>query len=642
MTSPEPRQNEQIYFTDELNGFTLTVSIVSNTGVDPQDIRDRQSAFRVSWDALQKNASDPVCALVLIHAAFEAERADAITSLLLNHKLIDNASLLIVDEQASNRFTAIRLALFADNKPDAHQWELEQENRICRDRFRRGRWRTFLRWSEFLWNSKLAREAVKMLEDIVVASKHGEITGDDATYMLPDVIKQLCDFHYIWAQYSDPVTGVKAAPEVRIVHLNRVVELGPQAGYLFKFLAEAYHDLGNDDEARAYLRRAWEISPELSAVRIAKALGATNMAKSPQHTAVPAGVARWTRASQIPTERQVLEWTNASRWDLLTEYANPTEYSQRILPKARNVLRLITISLGRCRDNQGASEALFKLLDFPLYFDLREAAAISPSKVGDKRILTLMKEFERHVNAGQTSWRPSGAPHLRNAIAYLWMHLYSPRLPIERQFYIELIERAKRRFDRGKYGIARYILEQIVSDTLQQESSYFIATVLLARCCAQMHDVETALLLTEPVLHLAEQSDRQTINHITNLLSLCVGEYSPQKNNLFKCGVNLEFISVLTATAPDEILRPLRNLTRWLERLGVRGTTMMLRDLIRKEAPGTSYVDPHDRLNYVQHYEKSVKLSDEMQSFLQEFDVRVKRTVQGKLKEIIEGEPSAQ
>jgi hypothetical protein len=229
--------SKEVYFTEEIEGIQFTVLLSESFGVNLQDIKERRNRFRETWEDFQRNKSDPLQALLLIHAAFEAGRFDSVRSLLVDHSLIDLASLLLTHVDARS---------------------------ACH---------TLISWADLLWSAKRGREAVQILED-VVDSGRAQTIENGLSITLLNIPGGLRRFHYRWAQYVDPVTGVKPTPKVRIFHLNRVVELGFRFGYIFKFLAEAYHDLGDDEQALAYLTQAWQIDPNLSgAVRISKALG---------------------------------------------------------------------------------------------------------------------------------------------------------------------------------------------------------------------------------------------------------------------------------------------------------------------------------------------------------------------------------
>jgi hypothetical protein len=128
--TPDNFTDREVYFTEEINGIKITIAVGASFGVDLQDIRDRRDRFRDRWEDLQKNISDPIRALLFIHAACEAERFDAVTSLLLNQSLIDLASLLLMNIEA---------------------W------RACQ---------TLVRWADFLWNADSGGSRPRIRDDV--------------------------------------------------------------------------------------------------------------------------------------------------------------------------------------------------------------------------------------------------------------------------------------------------------------------------------------------------------------------------------------------------------------------------------------------------------------------------------------------
>jgi hypothetical protein len=100
--------------------------------------------------------------------------------------------------------------------------------------------------------------------------------------------------------------------------------------------------------------------------------------------------------------------------------------------------------------------------------------------------------------------------------------------------------------------------------------------------------------------------------------------------------LNIEVELALLAKTPDEVLRPLRDLTRWLEKLGASDSVQLIRHSIRTEAPGTWYVDKHDRANYL----RNVMLSHDMRRFLVAFNERVKSEAIPKLKQMMRSQHS--
>ena len=164
-----------------------TVSVTFHFAFDRVDIEDiarRKSSFRKAWRTFQQYCSDPIRALHLIQAAFDAERQDAIYDLLRNPILVDAAPLLL-------------------------SW-VETES-ACE---------TLIRWGNILYQNQLVKEGIQILEDTLATGK--------ATWR---VAEELRGMHYHFAQGHTSGAKGKPAPAVRVEHLNRILELGFE--YLF-------------------------------------------------------------------------------------------------------------------------------------------------------------------------------------------------------------------------------------------------------------------------------------------------------------------------------------------------------------------------------------------------------------------------
>lgn len=159
-------------------------------GIDVDAVIKRKTEFQESWHRFRENPTDPICALLFIHASFEAERHEYVKDLLGTPVLIDLVSLLLSRVEA---------------------------RRACE---------TFIGWAHFLGNAGRGKEAVQILEDAFATGR----TSLTETGWSP-IAEELRSQHYSWAQ-KDPETGVKATPEVRIAHLNRILELGFTFDYI--------------------------------------------------------------------------------------------------------------------------------------------------------------------------------------------------------------------------------------------------------------------------------------------------------------------------------------------------------------------------------------------------------------------------
>lgn len=437
---------------------------------------------------------------------------------------------------------------------------------------------------------------------------------------------ELRNLHYAWAQYSDPTTGSKATPEVRIEHLRRILELGFTSDYIYKFLAEAYHDSGDDDQGRAYLRQAYELNPELiGAVKISRALGFVKPSDTSPRRAKAPSKYKYSRPEQIPSYAQVREWAGRGQWDAVMAFANPHDYSPRILSKARETLRHIATSLEGCRDAK-AIEALIPLLNFNYYWDVSEAAMTTLSKIGDNSTVKLLDEFE----AGS----PRGQAHLEECISYLRARVSSYNSLRTTATPRELLAQAEVAIAREDDGRARLMLENLLENIKESDPIYFDATILLARTCARMNDARTSVELIKPFLPtLSEESRSSIYEEVAKWLwsEWVFQSYDPIHDENYRLVLEIHIELSLIARTPDDVLKNLRSITRWLEPLGAATLAQWISQLIRTEAPGTWYVDKHNR----EQYNRNVDLSPHMKDYLSEVERRVKTDVSTKLKQIL-------
>jgi tetratricopeptide (TPR) repeat protein len=107
--------------------------------------------------------------------------------------------------------------------------------------------------------------------------------------------------------------------------------------------------------------------------------------------------------------------------------------------------------------------------------------------------------------------------------------------------------------------------------------------------------------------------------------------YHPASDDKYESVITYLANRTLTSNTPAEVLGSLRKLTRWLEMLGLGEMAQWIRDLIRHEAPGTYYVDSHDRENYVQ----KVQISDNLQAKINPILENVKIYASGKLAQVL-------
>lgn len=162
-------------------------------------------------------------------------------------------------------------------------------------------------------------------------------------------------------------------------------------------------------------------------------------------------------------------------------------------------------------------------------------------------------------------------------------------------------------------------------------------STLLARSGANMGDFERAIAIVRPIYNLINKGGEiELVKEIGNWLWSAISNdgYDMELDSNYEWALDLNFYLILRASTPDGMLAPLRTITRWLEILGQESRALLIRQLIRKEAPGTWYVDAHDRKNYI----RKIVVSQNMEAFLKECDVRIQTKVITKLERVMEGE----
>lgn len=558
----------------------------SFSGIDLESIAKRRNTVRNKWEKFQENPSSLITALQLIHAVFRVEQQDAIKNVLTNSILIDSAPLL----------------LSLENKEDASE--------------------TLIKWMRFLYANLKAKEGLQILEDAIATKLE-----------LPSIKPELYNLHYSWAKYEDPTTGRKSEPSVRVEHLRRLIELGGNHDYIYKSVAEAYHELGDNEQARIYLNQAYKLNPQLSgAVKISRALG-FSQSSEPQprprkstNTTIAAKY-KHSQPEQIPSYAQINEWRQKGNWDAILEYANPYDYFPKILPKAREPLRQIADSLGSHEDSKSI-DALIVLLNFGVYWDVSFAAMTSLSKVGDEKVLAVLEKFEARTIGGRAILDES-ISYLNKRIGYQIssVNTISPQ---------ELLDQSKKAFFKDEnYQQARILLESLLPRIERSDPKYLDVVVLLARSCSKTRDYSSALELIKSIfLTLPKKYQMPLAQEMTSWFWSELGfrEYTPAIDNDYCFALQANIESVLTEDDAGEALYKLKSMTRHLEQLGARSSIDLIRTLIRTEAPGSRYVDP-DRENYI----RKTDLSPVMKEFFAKFDEIIKTSVTEKIQKMLEG-----
>jgi tetratricopeptide (TPR) repeat protein len=202
---------------------------VEAPGISLDLIASLKQEFHDAWNAFNKKQYDVMAALRLIRAAFDAGRPDVVDGLVTNPQLIDAASILA---RVFSTDDAVHLGLM---------------------------------WSESLRTKRFPEAAIQILSDL------NRNIPTDSLYasQIRDALRSL---HYGIAQGHN--SEQKPVPAKRIHHLRAILDLGFELSYVFKQLADAHHDLGDDDAARTYLHHAIKVDPQLGgAKKIMRALG---------------------------------------------------------------------------------------------------------------------------------------------------------------------------------------------------------------------------------------------------------------------------------------------------------------------------------------------------------------------------------
>ena len=199
-----------------------------NANVNLAQIAKLKQEFTDASNAFKNSPHDVLAGLRLIAAGFNAGQEVAIAPLAVNPTLIKAAPAMV--NVCSDRAEAILLA-----------------------------------WASTLWGDGLTDAAIQMLTDCAgLPQFRGNGYGS-----LRD---QLRTFHYYFA--AKGYMEVRPTAIIRIEHLKAILNLGFELGYVYKLLAECYHEIGDNDVAKEHLQKALAIDPHLSgAKKISKALG---------------------------------------------------------------------------------------------------------------------------------------------------------------------------------------------------------------------------------------------------------------------------------------------------------------------------------------------------------------------------------
>ncbi|HXJ44487.1 MAG TPA: J domain-containing protein [Bryobacteraceae bacterium] len=248
-------------------GFSISVSAtVGNPfALSLSRILELKRELRDAWREFETRQYDVNAALRFIRGALRGGRPELVEELLRNRTLIASAPFLA---EIYNPDDAGRIALV---------------------------------WAQRLRDLNDHDLAIALLQDIA------GIEGISS--LIAETLKEsIYSLHYNVVR-SSRSGQPDASPSKRIDHLRAIIDLGYKAGYIYKQIAEAFHDLGDDEQARLNLQRALAIDPELTGAKtIMRALGFLGDDK-PRHSASAARkIYLYTRPDQIPSTSTIIAW----------------------------------------------------------------------------------------------------------------------------------------------------------------------------------------------------------------------------------------------------------------------------------------------------------------------------------------------
>jgi hypothetical protein len=238
------------------------------------------------------------------------------------------------------------------------------------------------------------------------------------------------------------------------------------------------------------------------------------------------------------------------------------------------------------------------------------ASVSSLAQIGDHNTLKLL----------QTTFSSNGREDacLQNAISYLQSRIQNKLSTTFDTSISKLIGHAKEAITQQDYGQARFLLENVATNIDQSHKSCLEIASLLAQTYAEMDEPAKAINLIKPILiNWPIKSNRKIYEELTNWLwsYLVFEEYDPTNDEEYLLALNIHFELVLATKKPDETLGNLRRLTRWMELLGEGDMAQWIRSLIRIAAPGTWYVDNHNREQYIRQVQLSSNLREQLITF---------------------------
>ncbi len=566
-------------------GIEINISFSSHVRdpfrVSLDQIATLKQELREAWQEFTVKPYDVKAALRFVRAAFQAGRPDAADDLLKNAKLI-GAFPILVQMYSPNEAARVAM-LWAERLCDAHQFAL----------------------------------AVQLLDDI---SGIAGVIG----FTRSEVQDRLRSIHYGIAQghFSD---GKKPSTATRIEHLRAIVKLGFELGYVYKLLAEAFHELGDDDAARSHLQHAMTIDPQLTGAKtIMRALGLLADEPRPKRTRADRSTYLYTRPDQIPSVARIIEWFEQKQWDEIFSHADPKQYLPRILPQTRWTLGTIAAVLGECNDSRAVS-ILNTMLD-SVYWDVRHAAQLAAAKIGGRAELTRLQQIQ--AKGGQHCYDKFIIQPVAYAEARLTGWTTNTSDDEKLLHSAETLLRTVSYESYGDIGRMRFRLEQALHRSKDPRASAILP--MLAAYCLQMNDWTRVLMLLRSSSAPVKRNDPQNLEMHTEVAAALVqggvpsaalsclypvyGTLSAKGKGkadavLWDALQTFEFVgathyiwalrilfeSAVSSTTPDDLLGRLHRLARVMEPIGEKEMGIWLRHTLRAEAPGHYYGDSHDR-----------------------------------------------
>lgn len=550
-------------------------------GVSLNRIAALKEELRDAWREFGDRQYDVKAALRLVRAAFQGGRPDVVDALLGNAKLVDAAPIL-ADMYSPDEAAGIALM-----------------------------------WAQRLCDSGQLDLAVQLLEDV------SGVAGT-SSLVASQLRESLRSIHYRIAQGY--VSGEqKPSPATRILHLRAIVELGFELGYVYKLLAEAFYEMGDEDKARSTLEHALAIEPQLSGAKtIMRALGLLGEEPARKDRRSERIKHVYTRPEHVPAIATIVGWFEREQWEEIIAHSDPGQYSPGLLPSARRPLGAVASVLGECTDAR-ALPRLIALLE-SVYWDVRQAALLALAKIGREPELARLRVI------GQE--RGKNDSFVAEAVAYAEARLIGTREAKDDQDVVQAAEALLRTYSYKQYGELgrmRWRLEQAIKSSTDQRAT--VVLPLVAAYCLQMNDWTRVLKLLAKSSLPSRIGDPQTLDfHIDVAAALVRGgaqstalgclhaiyEQLPpdsqrRANAIVWDALNsLEFIgpghyiwalrivmmTAVSAGNADDLLRGLHRLARVMEPIGEKDMGLWLRHTLRAEAPGHYYGDSHDRLNY--------------------------------------------